>query len=227
MAENVVDMLMVGVVIPSASFIIVCVAIWLKDHAKKWQRDAFAPGVIFIDVTQIATDLVPLMRQLVRDHGKDLQVRTFGVDGAYFATFTAWLWNWMIKRSLRKGARVEYVLCEELDSKARQSLSKLLNWSSSKGHELYVHVLPASRADAVDAQLSEMRTRHPTLFTLPNGSRAMWLEGKHREGGKYAYNVRYVSPRAMAGRWEEEFFRQSDMLDAIVAECQPLAPRVA
>ena len=220
-------MLMVGVVIPAASLFIVYVVISTKDQARKWLRDAFAPDVIFIGVTQIATDLVPLMWKLVRVHGNELRIRTFGVDGAYFASFHAWLWNGAIKYSLRKGVQVEYILCEKLDAKAEKSLSKLLKWSRRKGCKLHVYVLPASRSNDVDVHLAEARTRHPTLFTGRNKAHAMWLEGKHKEGGKYVYNVRYVSPRAMSGKWEKEFVRQNDLLTAIVSACEPLAPSTA
>ena len=227
MSGNIMVMLMVGVVIPAASLFIVYVVISTKDQARKWLRDAFAPEVIFIGVTQIATDLVPLMWKLVRVHGHELRIRTFGIDGAYFASFHAWLWNWAIKHALSKGVQVEYILCEKLDSRAERSLSKLIRWSSEKGCKLHVYVLPADRSSDVEAPLNEMRTRHPTLFTVPNKAYAMWLEGKHKEGGKYAYNVRYVSPRAMTGKWEKEFARQSDMLAAIVEACEPLAPSTA
>lgn len=228
MSENIVVMLMVGVVIPGASLCIVYVAIWGKDQVKKWQRDAFDTEIIFIGVTQIATDLVPLMRQLVRTYGNELQIRTFGVDGAYFASFTAWLWNVAIKLSLRRGVQIEYILCEEMDPKAKDSLAKLVEWSSSKGYALRVYVLGPSRPSNVEAHLEEMRTRHPTLFSGPENVRAMWLEGKHKEGGTYAYNVRYVSPRAMTGKWEDEFLRQHDMLaDIIRVSNEPFASRTA
>lgn len=227
MSGNFMVMLMVGVVIPAASLGVVCVAISVKDHAKKWRRDAFDAEVIFIGVTQIATDLVPLMLKLVRTYGNELQIRTFGVDGAYFASFTAWLWNWAIKRSLRKGVQVEYVLCEKLDAKAEKSLSKLVKFAKKKDYKLHVRVLPNARSRGLDIYLNAMRTRHPTLFTVPNKARAMWLEGKHNKGGKYAYNVRYVSPKAMKGKWVKEFARQSDMLNSIVDACRPLTPSVA
>lgn len=228
MAGNIVVMLMVGVVIPGVSLCIVCVVIWMKDQAKKWRRDAFGHEVIFIGVTQIATDLVPLMWKLVGKYGKELQIRTFGVDGAYFASLTAWLWNFAIRHALRRGVQVEYVLGqEEMDPKAKKSLSKLAGWSSSKGYSLRVYVL-RSKPSASEACLKEMRTRHPTLFTAPRNVRAMWLEGKHKEGGTYAYNVRYVSPQAMSGKWEKEFVRQSDRLAAVIrASDEPFAPSVA
>lgn len=224
MSGNIVVMLMVAVVIPSMSLCIVCIVIWVKDHVQKWLRNAFAPDVIFIEVTQIATDLVPLMWKLVHKYNKELKIRTFGFDGAYFAAFTAWLWNFAIKYALRKGAQVEYILCE-MDEKAKKSLSKLVAWSLLKDYGLRVYVLRDSRRSVVAEHLDKMRTRHPTLFTtLDNNARAMWLEGKHKEGGIYAYNVRYVSPKAMNDKWKKEFTRQSNMLTAIVGECEPLAP---
>jgi len=216
MTENFMVMLMVGVIIPGASLCGVCLVIWAKDRVQKWRRDAFGTEVIFISVTQIATDLVPLMWKLVRNYGDELQMRTFGVDGAYFNSVTAWLWDLAIKKSLSKGVKVDYVLCE-VDPKAKESLSKLVEWSSSRGHALHVYVLRASRPSNVEKHLDEMRTRHPTLFSGPDDVRAMWLEGKHKEGGTYAYNVRYVSPKAMAGKWRQEFSRQQDMLDDVVA----------
>lgn len=222
MSENIVVMIMVGIVIPGISLGIVCVAIFLKDEVQKWRRDAFDKKVIFIGVTQIATDLVPLMLKLVRKYGAELRMRTFGVDGAYFASLTAWLWNFAIKHALKRDVQVDYVL-RKMNPKAEKSLSKLAK--SSKGDALRVYVVQDSLLDdEVQAHLDEMRTRHATLFTGPDNARAMWLEGKHKEGGTYAYNVRYVSPRAMVGEWEEEYFRQRDMLAAVVKASERYVP---
>ena len=66
-----------------------------------------------------------------------------------------------------------------------------------------------SRTDVLlKPQIKRLDTFHPVLLINPNGSSvpgAMWIEGFHAIGSKYAYDVQFVHPSDVIkdGRFEK------------------------
>ena len=212
-----------AVVIPFGALGVTILVIWFVEHRAKMSRDAFSAEVIFIPAAQAATDLIPLINQLPLQNS---ELWIFGEDGRYFTTANGVKFRKAILTWVRKGLRVKYVLLcpgdgvkgamQELVAESQGSKGALDLWVLKKDEH---NVNPAEFLQGI--HLSEMRTRHPTLFFGPDDSNAMWLEGEHRQDSKFAYNVRYVSPTAMTSDYKKEFEKQKKNITTILGYCKP------
>ena len=74
----------------------------------------------------------------------------------------------------------------------------------------------------------ELYTYHPTLF-LAAGNNAAWIEGLHHRNSTRAYDVEYLSPRAIR-EWPEkgELFRAcKSRLDLVLENSTSLVSQTA
>ena len=190
---------------------IVVVFQWGAEQYSKRTRDAYSPETIFIPAAKVATDLVPIVDRLPLH---DSEIWIFGTDGRYFAKSNGHKLAAAIRRWLKMGLKVRYILLQLGDGVA-PVLQPLVHESDRYPGSFTVSVLGKDTSDLEDI-LPDLRFRHPTLFFGKDGRNAMWLEGTHKENAMYAYNVRYVSPVAMKGGPEKEFKRQKEKLHLLM-----------
>ena len=170
-----------------------------------------------IPVAQIANDLVPLIDNLPGKNGGTLRV--VGCDGDYIRGAPGdGLWSDSLRTWIADGLNVEYVLTAP-SRPVVDALNRLKTATESSPGALAVFVLP--RGAGNDGELESLRagfeTFHPVLFRGGNGERAMWLEGEHRPGSRYAHNVTWAAPEAMRGKRVAEYERYWDKTGRAVA----------
>lgn len=189
-----------------------------KDGRAKNQRPSNDPEPTRIACAAIASDLVPLLRRL-RTHvpfkGSNLWI--FGSDGQYIVEsnsrssikkllsrmFRKWnveeRWRREFKSWTEAGLKITYILLEANDD-VRESLRDLKK-ELGEGFDAFI-----LKEGAIEDDVQALRTYHPTLFMGSQGENAAWIEGWHPPGSIYAYDVTYVSPKAMQRASEKEVF---------------------
>ena len=188
--------------------------VWGQTRFARPRRDARSAEPIFIPAARIATDLVPLINDLARPGSR---LRILGADGLYFMRENGEFLKDSIRAWVKKGMTVEYILLDPGDG-VKQRIMPLIDELSDAGGSLNVFALNHD-ADEISGIVKEMDTRHPTLFFGEDGGNAMWIEGLHRKNSTFAYNVRYISPRAMSEAQQREFDRHREQMDLVVAHC--------
>lgn len=188
--------------------------VWRKSRFARPHRDARSAEPIFIPAARIATDLVPLINDLVHPGSR---LRILGADGLYFMRENGEFLKNSIRTWVKKGMIVEYILLEPGDG-VKQKIMPLINELSDAHGSLNVFALNHD-ADKISSIVKEMDTRHPTLFFGADGENAMWIEGLHKKNSIYAYNVRYISPVAMSEAQRREFDRHREQMDLVVEHC--------
>jgi hypothetical protein len=108
-----------------------------------------------------------------------------------------------IQRWLGRGASVHIIVtlpCERACEEWRSLVESYPN-------QFFVHLLHRDRiagpqTDLIRSQIERLDTFHPLLVTSPDGATqipgAMWIEGYHPIGSKYAYDVEFVNPEEAA-----------------------------
>lgn len=211
MAITIENAIVVAIAIPCLALMIVIVFQWGAEQYSKRTRDAYSPETIFISAAKVATDLVPLINRLPL---RSSEIWIFGTDGGYFAKPNGHKLVKAIRRWMKHGLTVRYILLQPSDG-VESVLRSLIQESNCHDGSFSVSVL-GDDTPSLQEILPEMRLRHPTLFFGRDGRNAMWLEGTHKENAMYAYNVRYVSPVAMKGVYQEEFERQKTKLQLLL-----------
>ena len=190
---------------------------------KKWCRPANGTNPIYIQRANAPTDLVPLINGLAKCgipfDGSELWV--FGNDSRYIVNNADGPWRRAFDDWARRGLKIRFILLEA-DDDVRRVL-----------HELKLVLKDSFDATvlnggAVPAVARELDTYHPTLF-LATGHNAAWIEGLHHRNSLCAYDVEYISPKAMRN-WPEkdELFRScKDRLDLVLENSTSLVGEVA
>ena len=205
--------------IAAAGLVFVVHRTWSR-LASRPARDAWSREVIFIGAAKIATDLVPLIDDLVRPGSK---LWILGADGLYFKTRNGPMFKDAIRNWVKKGMTIEYILLRP-DSRVEGDVRLLVEETrKAKNHETakgkFRVLVLGNDIDEIGSILREIDTRHPTLFFGSDGDNALWLEGLHRRNTQYAYNVRYISPAAMVDEYKDMFDDYEKKMQKVMSRC--------
>lgn len=174
----------------------------LVECIQKWCRPANGKNPLYIRRARVSTDLVPLINGLAKCgipfDGSELWV--FGNDGRYIVNNDNGPWRKAFDRWMHHGLKIKFIVLEA-DDDVRDALRHL-----KQTHEDSFDATILNEG-AIPTVARELETYHPTLF-LAHGNNAAWIEGLHHRNSMCAYDVEYISPRAMQG-WPEkdELFR--------------------
>ena len=142
---------------------------------------------------------MPLIRGLAKAgipfRGSELWI--FGSDGRYIVKSKRKRWRREFLKWTDKGLKIRYILLD-VDEEVHEELRTLKE--ELKGNFDAV----ALNKGAVPEIAIELETRHPTLFLGREGQNAAWIEGLHRRDSVYAYDVDYISPKAMQRQAKEK-----------------------
>ena len=169
----------------------------ILEYIQKRCRPSNGANPIYIRRAKVSTDLVPLINGLAKKgipfKGSELWI--FGSDGRYIVNKNKGPWRKAFGNWARKGLKINYIVLEadEEVRKAFCTLKKTLEDSFD------ATVLDQG---AIPTVAREFATYHPTLFLAP-GNNAAWIEGLHHRNSLCAYDVEYISPRAMR-QWPEK-----------------------
>lgn len=172
-----------------------------------------------------ASDLVPWVLGMADLGGCRIQV--FGGDGTYITQENGRVWRDGIKAWVEAGLDVDYLLLE-IDEPTRKQYLGLMNELNTSG-KVRLRVRVAQQPDSgypddVKETEGDLRTCHPTLlYGSDLGKRAMWIEGDHQANSELAYDVCYVPPGAMNGKWKAEFEHYECQVDAMEPYCVDVA----
>ena len=187
-------------------------------HREKQRRPANGPHPIYIQRVSVATDLTPLIRGLEKEGipFDRSQLWIFGSDGRYVVKNRRKRWRRELSDWSAKGLRIKYILLDA-DDEVREEIRALKG--QMKGAFDAVHL-----ADGALPELArELETCHPTLFIAPDDKCAAWIERLHPRDSAYAYDVKYVSPKAMlADRESKEFESYRRKLELVLDNSVPI-----
>ena len=162
------------------------------ERVKKMLRPSNGPHIIHFASAPAATELTPLISGLARSgvpfKGSELWI--LGRDGVYMTNKKGKQLCRQFRKWKNKGLVIRYLLLDETDEGVREELRNL-----DIGTDIEVRQLVHS-AETQDVA-RRLETFHPTLFFGADGNNAAWIEGLHRRGSIYAYNVDYVPPRVI------------------------------
>jgi hypothetical protein len=142
-------------------------------------------------------------------------------DGLY-VTVISRLWRWRynrgLRRWLRRGANVHLVITRTTDH-CREIWQRVIDKYPLTFH---LHLLNREKAIGVGAdslrfQIDRLDTFHPVLVVNSRGPfvpGAMWIEGYHPVGSKYADNVEFVHPSAAAK--DERLQKYNEMFERLI-----------
>ena len=187
-------------------------------HREKQRRPANGPNPIYIQRASIASDLTPLIRGLEKEGipFRDSQLWIFGSDGRYVVKNKGKRWRKALADWNAKGLRIKYILLDA-DEEVRRELRALKD--SMRGESDAVRLGEGAVLDVAH----ELETCHPTLFIGPDGKNAAWIERLHPRDSAYAYDVKYVSPKAMlAERERTEFESYKRKLEIVLDSSVPI-----
>lgn len=194
------------------------IAKWLDSHANNAEmasRDSNSPVALDFSVTGVSGDLVPLVSGIEHEPGK-ARIDLFG-DGSYVqldGKGNDWI-NGM-KHWIDNGWNVTYTVLFPSET-TKDLLLKLME--DAREGALVVYIIDdegdtSQFKDLVDKR----RTFHPNLIHDGFGGNGMWVEGTHMAGSEYAYNVEYVSPKAMTAERQQQF-KQYDAENISLRKC--------
>jgi hypothetical protein len=110
---------------------------------------------------------------------------------------------------LERGANISVVVCRP-NADCCQEWQPFVDAFPQTFHlyQLNREALTGPNADLMRLQIERLDTFHPVILVNPKGSKfpgAMWIEGYHGIGSKYAYNVEFVHPSDVTkdGRFEK------------------------
>lgn len=214
--ENVVwwvASLIVGAGAIPAGYLIV----FAVDRIGKYRRPANGPAPLFIERVFAASDLTPLIGGLAKAgvpfDGSELRI--FGSDGRYIVKGKKWrreMIGWV-----RQGLKIRYILLEA-DEEVSRTMIELKE-------EMGDHFDAVALTDgAIPDVARELETCHPTLFLGGEGRNAAWIEGFHPRDSIHAYDVEYISPRAMqkSRSAKDTFEHYARKLEAVLENSRPL-----
>ena len=189
-----------------------------------------------IRMAQISSDLAPLIDELPREARKNGLLRIVGYDGNYVRGPYRTLWKRSLVRWLREGLTIEYILLTKPDPEVESAYRKLLSRENEEARARMDILCVREDVDKEDFEdrgidLDSILTKHPTLFrdyvhASKKGDkkavRAMWIEGIHEPESSVAYDVTYVSDRAMRGEEEEKYDYYDGQIQSLAGLCYSL-----
>lgn len=187
-------------------------------HREKQRRPANGPTPIYIQRVSVASDLTPLIDGLEKEGipFRDSQLWIFGSDGRYVVKNKGKRWRKALSDWSAKGLRVKYILLDA-DDEVRKELQALKDRMTGEFDAVRL------AEGAVPDLARELETCHPTLLIGPDGNNAAWIERLHPRDSAYAYDVKYVSPKAMmADRESAEFESYKRKLDLVLDNSVPV-----
>lgn len=199
---------------------------WADRRARRAEiasRDSNGRSKIELSQTGVSGDFVPLVTNIKHNKEGNPRIELFGEDGAYLQLdrkgqdwvdgITSWIAN---------GWNVTYTILYP-DETTKRRLLDLMN--NVRKDALVVYTIDDDQDTApVDDLIEERRTFHPNLIYDGLGGKGMWVEGTHMAGSEYAYNVEYVSPRAMTAELRREFDQYEAENHQIRGYCKRLRP---
>lgn len=194
------------------------VAVVVVCRFEKGQRPSNGPDPIYIQRVSVATHLTPLIGGLEKSVPfKDSQLWIFGSDGRYVVKKKKKRWRTELSDWSAKGLHIKYILLDA-DQEVREELRNLKG--EMEGPFDAVCLVEGALPDLA----RELETCHPTLFIGPGNRDAAWIERLHPRDSAYAYDVKYVSPKAMlASRERAEFDDYRSKLEMVLAHSVPIA----
>lgn len=204
--------------------------VFAQDSLKKRRRPANGPTRFFLSRVSVASDLIPLIGALLDSLPKGSQpfdpnktfdgceLRIFGSDGRYIVNSKRRKWRRKMKAWTDAGLKIQYILLEA-DDEVRQGLVDLGKYMKNGRFDAI-----ALNEGAVPDIARELETCHPTIFLGREGYNAAWIEGFHPRDSVHAYDVEYISPRAMerSRRELETFEYYVARLDAVIENSHSL-----
>lgn len=206
---------MVGWLALGVGYVVVVI---LRRWAKR-RRPPNGADPIYIQRVSVATDLTPLIggleREGIRFEGSQLWI--FGSDGRYVVKSKRKRWRKELAGWSAKGLHIKYILLDA-DEEVRDEIRDLKG--EMKGEFDAVCLAEGAISDVA----RELETCHPTLFLGRDQKNAAWIERLHPRDSAYAYDVKYVSPRAMlASRERTEFESYRRKLELVLDHSVPIA----
>ena len=193
----------------------------------KLQRDSYSPKPIRIRSATIAEDLVPLLDKLL---DKSCKISIVGSDGYYALSKNKRVWLNGLKKWLNRGVEINYILVKP-NQEARSEYEKL---QREFPNSFYLCSVDKPGIDdisftGIDNEKDSYVTLHPTLVYRHNPDsadlhgkitpEAMWIEYFHPLESHYAYNIEYVSPRAMNSKYQEIFRKFEKDIELMREKC--------
>ena len=199
----------------------------LIQHIGKARRPTDGSTILEIQAANAASDLMPLISGLPKAgypfDGSELWI--FGNNGRYVVhPRKGRTWRKKIAKWAADGLKVKYILLDA-DDDVRDALTRMVG---DIGPNFEAGTLRDTDREAVESVVSELETRHPTLFFGTDGNRAAWIEGYHRRDSVYAHNVRYYSP-TVAKRPKPKALIESyrGKVASILEHCDPITDTVS
>jgi hypothetical protein len=190
-----------------------------KLHEKR-NRDPNAENPIVLEAATIADDLVPLATPQI---GPGSIVKILGFDGFYLASKNGPVLSTGFDAWMKAGAQIRYLLLGSPDEVSRNRLKQIRDRYPNNFFPIEIPSTERGPGRDDESKCERYQTFHPTLFS--NGDRrAMWVERLHNPHSEFAYNVKFVSPLAMAAPDERaEFDKYNHDFDELAAIARPLA----
>jgi hypothetical protein len=215
---------MTGTEVLQFGAIVLCLAVsywWFWTWTDRAQRNALVKlGSAEYPVARTGSMLIPSMDPFVvkgstiyipSSDGLYHTIIRKGLARQYVTGLTSWL---------EKGATVHVFV-------TRPNERCLAEWKAcaNEASNFYLHFLNRSQTTSqeIKDQIEKLDTFHPVLLVLPPGGDypgAMWIEGFHPVGSKYAYNVEFRNPADTAR--DVRFRKYRTMYERLLKE--PTAP---
>lgn len=184
-----------------------------KEIAKaRSSRSIEEASPIKIPIAMIAQDMVPLVSQL--QISKETEMFIIGNDADYTTTITGHLLIDGLENWLETGATINYFLLSDIKG-INGDLNEL-----SKKYPMNFLVYRMSNLDnelklKVQNIAGKLGLAHPTIIKKSQSGNAMWLENDHPLGSKYAFNIKFYTPKSLT---IAKYFDVFKKYDEIVAE---------
>ncbi|WP_146345625.1 hypothetical protein [Falsiphaeobacter marinintestinus] len=166
-------------------------------------RSASLTEPVRIPIAMIAQDMLPLFAQLKIDN--KVRIDIVGNDasnGHYSHSDNGPMLVEGIRSWLKSGASVRYLIIDSRPSKENNLQSLVTEFPENFKID---YIDPATLPSEKLALVENVADRHPTLLSS-DGYFALWLEGKHPRGSKYAYNVDFYSPESLRNPAHKKIF---------------------
>lgn len=138
----------------------------------------------------VSGKLVPRLDPFVENGAK---IQIVGSDGSYSTKSRGNFWIESLERWLKRGAEIDYLLTSA-DEVALERYERLVE-EYEGDFRLCVIDEDADLDPKLRSLLRDYASSHPTLLeNTGNGTRVMWLEGRHPINSEYAYDIEFLVP---------------------------------
>jgi hypothetical protein len=192
---------------------------WFWTWGDREQRGAIVTTKSTIyEVARTGSMLVPSLDPFIQG-GSTVYIPAS--DGLY-VTVISRLWRWRynrgLRRWLRRGANIHLIITRPSEH-CREIWQRVIDKYPLTFH---LHLLNREKAggpgaDSLRVQIDRLDTFHPVLVVNSQGPfvpGAMWIEGYHPVGSKYAENVEFVHPSAATK--DERLEKYNEMFERLI-----------